>query len=317
MIVVPNGCTDRTDQVAEAVLAECIRPLTNVTARVEVLQRGGKTNAWNELIHRLADPGSDQFILMDADILLLTPDTLELLSRTLTSQPHAHVTTDQPVKHIARKPKHTLKERILLGAGGMTQTAPGQLTGQLYCARASILRQIWIPLGIIVEDGYLKQMLCTDGFAQPLDNSRIVRAEGASHEFECYTRLIDIWNHQIRQAAGHTIYTFLTACIRQEMAERPVFNEIARRCSANPEWFGDVARAEIRRRGFWVMDRPSFWIRWRRLKLARGLAARLRFFALALVATPFDICVFVVANHRLKSGRIGNLWKDTRTTTLK
>lgn len=315
VIVVPNACSDRTAEVAEAALDKYIRPHTCASARVESLAEGGKSNAWNELVHRLAPCTTDYFVLMDADIELLGECTLERMLAALQTDRHAQIATDLPVKHIALKRRRSLWDRLLLGAGSMTRSAPGQMTGQLYCARGDTMRSIRIPRGIIVDDGLIKQLVCTNGYSERADTSRIVRAEGAAHVFECYTRLRDIWNHQVRQAVGHTLYTYFTAYLRERLPERPVFGPLKDLCVSDPDWFARFTRAEIRRRGFWVMDRPSFWVRWRRARAVRGWC-RLRFYALAALATPFDAAVFIASNARLRNGRVKSIWKDTRTTAI-
>ncbi len=315
IIVVPNGCTDRTPDVAREALDGLRKLLPAVACRVETLAEGGKSNAWNEFIHRLSPPDADYFVLMDADIEILTPETLERMWEALERDPHASIAADQPVKHLVRKARLSPLEKLLMGAGAMTQAAPGQLTGQLYCARAGVLRRVWMPRGIIVEDGFLKQIVCTNGYSEPLDNSRIVRAEGASHLFECYTKLRDIWNHQIRQAIGHTLYTYLTRHIRTQTTERPVYEALMEKSRRDPEWFLREIRAEIARRGWWVMDTPSVTMRWRRVRFAKG-ARKIKFLAVAAVATPYDLAVFLISNSRLKSGKVKGVWKDTRTTTL-
>jgi glycosyltransferase involved in cell wall biosynthesis len=315
VVIVPNACTDATASVAEAALAKHIRQHVSASARVESLVEAGKSNAWNELIHRIAPADTDFYFLMDADILLLGEQTLENMLQALMENRHAAIATDTPVKHIAKKAKLNFTERILMAAGSMTQSAPGQLTGQLYCARGEVLRSIVIPKGLIVDDGFIKQMVCTHGFSQPADSSLIVRAANAAHLFECYTRLRDICNHQIRQAVGHTLYTYFTAYLREAMPERPIFDALKQRCQAQPDWFIQHARTAIRQRGFWVMDRSSFWVRWRRARAAKGMR-KLRYFALAAVATPFDAAIFIVSNQRLKTGRVSSIWKDTHTSTL-
>lgn len=315
IVVVPNGCTDATPRVAREALDRLREEFSAVVCRVEALAEGGKSNAWNEFVHRLAPRDADYYILMDADIEILTPETLERMWEALERDPHAFIATDRPVKHLARKARLSPLEKLLMGAGAMTQAAPGQLTGQLYCARGSVLRRVWMPRGIIVEDGFLKQIICTDGYSGPVDNTRIVRAEGASHLFECYTKLRDIWNHQIRQAIGHTLYTYLTKHIRTQMPERPVYEALLEKCRRDPEWFLREIREEIARRGWWVMDTPSVTMRWRRIRFAKGLS-KLKFFAVAAVATPYDLAVFLVSNSRLKAGKVKGVWKDTRTTTL-
>ncbi|MFZ4775210.1 MAG: glycosyltransferase family 2 protein [Terrimicrobiaceae bacterium] len=315
IVVVPNGCTDRTAEVAARALEKLRATFPALTCRVEALPEGGKSNAWNALVHELAPADADYFLLMDADIELLTPETLERMWQALETDPHAYISTDTPVKHLTRKKSLSLIDRLLLGAGTMTQAAPGQLTGQLYCARAALLRQIIIPRGLIVDDGFLKQILCTDGYSHPVDNSRIVRAGGASHLFECYTKLRDIWSHQIRQAVGHTLYTYLTAYLKREVPQRPVYETLLEKSRGEPEWFVREIQAEIRRRGWWVMDTPSLLMRWRRVRFAKG-GAKLKFLALAAAASPYDLAVFLASNARLKSGKVKGVWKDTRTTAL-
>ena len=315
IIVVPNGCTDRTPVVAGEALSQLKAAHPLVKGRVEILAEGGKSNAWNEFVHRLAPADADYFLLMDADIELLTPETLEQMWLALEKSPHALISTDLPVKHLVRVKNPGLIGRLLLGAGTMTQAAPGQLTGQLYCARAATLRRIRIPRGLIVDDGFLKQIICTDGYSKPVDNSLIVRAAGASHLFECYTKFRDIWNHQVRQATGHTLYTYFTAYVKREVPQRPVFDVLLVKSREDPEWLVREIEATIKRRGWWVMDTPSLMMRWRRVRFAAGIS-KLRFFAIAAAATPYDLAVFLASNSRLKSGRVKGLWKDTRTTTL-
>lgn len=315
IVVVPNGCTDSTPAVAAEALRRLASEFPAISCRVETLAEGGKSQAWNHLVHDLTPPDVDYFLMMDADIELLTPVTLEALWRTLDTTPQALISTDLPVKHLTRKPRLSPLDRILLGAGKMTRATPGQLTGQLYCARGSSLRKVWMPKGLIVEDGYLKQILCTDGFSHPADNSLIIRAEGASHLFECYTRLKDIWNHQIRQAIGHTLYTYLTKYVRTRVAERPAFPVLLEMSRNDPDWFLRVIREEVKARGWWVMDTPSLVMRWRRIRFAKGFG-KIKFLILALAAAPFDLAVFLVSNARLRSGRVKGIWKDTRTTSL-
>lgn len=315
IIVVPNGCTDHTAALARQALQPIAEKFPAIRYRVVELAEGGKSRAWNELIHQIAPQDATHFIMMDADIELLTPTTLEALWRTLEDHPRAVFATDLPVKHLVRKTNLTPLDRILLAAGQMTRATPGQLTGQLYAARGASLRQVIMPKGLIVEDGFLKQILCTGGYSHNPDNSLIVRAEGASHLFECYTKLGDIWNHQIRQAIGHTLYTYFTAWVRENITERPIFPTLRKKCLEDPDWFLQEIRRQIERRGWWVMDRPSLWMRWRRAQNAHGWR-RLQFFVLAAAVFPYDLAVFLVSNHRLRSGQVKGLWKDTRTTTL-
>lgn len=312
--VVPNGCTDATARVAEAALATLRSRHPAVQTATRELTTPGKANAWNEFVHRFSDPASEFLIFLDADIRLLGDDTLLHLVRTLEEHPTVQISTDRPVKHVALKERKSLLDRFLLRVGGMTDSAPGQLTGQLYCARAATLRRIVLPRGLIVEDGFLKQIICTDGYRHPVDNGLIRRAADAAHVFECYTRPADAFHHQVRQAVGQTIYSYLRDDLRK--CGQPVCEELRRRTAADPDWLPQLVRAEVARRGWWVMDTAALSMRWRRIRFARRPAQKLVFTLVALAALAVDLPVFLVGNSRLRGGRIKGIWKDTSNREL-
>ncbi len=315
ILVVPNGCTDRTASVAAAALEELRQRYPFLNASVHELVTPGKINAWNTFTHRLSDPASAFLILMDADIELVGDRTLENMVAALEADAHALIATDRPIKHIDLKPSRSLIEKLLSGAGEMTRSAPGQLTGQLYCARAAALRELVMPEGLIVEDGFIKQMICSEGYAKAPDNSRLVRARDAAHIFECYTSPAAVFHHQVRQAVGQTIYSYLRDDLRRPDVPKPVFAELRRRSAANPAWLADLVKSCVARRGWWVMDTASITMRWRRVRNARGLA-KIRFAAIALVALCVDLPVFLVANHKLRTGKIKGVWKDTANSEV-
>jgi hypothetical protein len=234
----------------------------------------------------------------------------------LRDQPHVLVATDEPIKHIALKEKKSWLDRLSLAVSAMTKATPGQLTGQLYAARAAALRRIVIPEGVIVEDGFLKQMLVTDGLTQRADNSRIVRAPDAAHVFEAYTRLRDILPNQRRQAVGHTIYTYLRDYLHHEIAQGRFAEQTLReKGAADPEWFLHEIKRRVAEGGWWVMHPGALAVRWKRWSAQRGLR-RLTFFPAALAGWLLDLIVYTWANDTLKKGKLKGIWKDTKTTGL-
>jgi glycosyltransferase involved in cell wall biosynthesis len=316
LVIVPNGCSDQTAAVAAQACQQFASTRPGIVTRVEALTRPGKTNAWNEYVHRLSEPAAEVLILMDADIVLRGTDTLWNMVSVLREQPQAVVATDEPLKHIALKKTKSWVDRISLTISAMTKAAPGQLTGQLYAARATALRQIIIPEGIIVEDGFLKQMLVTDGLSQPADNSRIVRAPHAAHVFEAYTRLVDILPNQRRQAVGHTLYTYLRDYLQCEIKSGRRAEKILRENgAADPEWFLHEIKRRVAEGGPWVMHRGALAVRWKRWRAQQGLR-RLTFFPAALVGWILDLVIYSWANRTLKKGQLKGIWKDTKTTHL-
>jgi hypothetical protein len=267
-------------------------------------------------VHELSRPDADVLILADADILFHGEHTLRGMVGLLESDPHVLAATDEPIKDIALKARLGIGERISIAMAGMTKAAPGQLTGQLYAARASALRRIVMPAGLIIDDGFIKQMLCTDFLRQPLDHSRIRRAENAAHVFEAYTRLSDILPNQRRQAAGHALYTMLRDQLKAvlEAGEDPE-SWLKEKCRAEPDWFREEVRRRVAEAGFWVMPPGMVAARWRRWW---RLPARAKPTAFpALVAGSFiDAVTLFWANQTLRQGKLKGIWKDTRSEKL-
>ena len=317
VVVVPNGCADRTAEKAAATLrsGSAAWPADRFSWRVENLSESGKVNAWNHYVHRFCNQAADFIFLMDADIRFTHPDTLKNMLKSLLQTPHADAATDLPQKHLLFKPRKTLGDRLSLAIGQMTQAAPAQLTGQLYCARGPLLRRIHMPVGLMVEDGFIKQMICTNLFTQSPDSQRIIRAPNASHVFEAYFRIVDIFNNQRRQQIGHCIYTYLRDCLTEAGGKVDAGELIAANNTRDPEWFLKVIRERVRQGGWWVIYPGALGVRFKRLKnLSPGLAV-LRF-PLAVAAFLMDTVVLVAANRRLRSGHLAGVWKDTKSTAL-
>lgn len=317
VLVVPNGCTDTTEQVArEAFRAAAAGwPGERFAWRVESLTEAGKANAWNHYVHRFSDPTADYLFLMDADIRFTHPDTLKNMVAALQQQPHASIATDLPQKHVLFKPHKTLFDRISLGIGQMTQAAPGQVTGQLFCARAAVLRRIHMPPGMITEDGFIKHMVCTDMFTQPSDNRRIIRAPNASHVFESYTRVVDIFNNQCRQQVAQAIYVYLRDYLKPRVGDKDAGQLIAENNAQDPDWYRALIRERVRLGGSWVMYPGAFAVRFQRLRNFSPVQALLKL-PVAIVGFLMDCVILVAANRRLRRGQLKGIWKDTKSHAL-
>lgn len=317
VIVVPNGCSDGTAKSAEAALKQGADSLPGVAFswRVEPVKEAGKVNAWNLFVHRFSHPDADYVFLMDADIRFEQRDTLKNMVSALERDAHAAVAVDLPRKHIAAKRRKSLLDRLSLAVSGQTQAAPGQLTGQLYCARGPALRRVHMPPGLLVEDGFLKQMICTDQLRKPCDNSLIVRAPDASHMFEAYTGVKDVFFNQRRQQIGHAVYTYLRDYLVGRVGEKDAGEIIAENNARDPDWFRALIRERMQRSGRWVMYPGAFAVRWRRLRNLSPLKKVLHL-PVALAAFLLDVPVLLAANRKLKSGQLAGVWKDTKSTAL-
>jgi len=312
IIIVANGCTDQTAQIAQTALDQDTSGSEEISGQVVELTESGKINAWNAFSH----PDTEIFILVDADIKFLHENTLQNMTDLLLNKPEIAVATDHPVKHIELQENYSLRDRISLAVSRMTKAAPGQLTGQLYAARACALRQAVLPKGLIVEDGFLKQFLCTTAFTQPLNNDLIQCAPNAAHVFEAYLSIGDILPNQRRQAVGHTLNRLLqNSLLQKTKSGQSAEDFLKEQHQSNPQWFIREIEEYITYGGWWVVFPGALTFRWKRFMRMPGIK-KIPYFPVVCVAWCIDIISSIWANQTLKSGAFMNVWKDTNTDSL-
>lgn len=216
VLIVVNGSGDRTAEVAGETISR-LDPDRRNDFRVLEIARAGKANAWNRFVHEYSDPGADVLVCMDADIRLPEKNTISLLLQALDDNPGALAAVDEPVKSFALKKRKNIRQQLSVAASGLSASGPPKLCGQLYAARAKALKDIILPEPLLVEDGFIKAMLTTEGFSRPERHDALVRAGGAYHLFEAETRLIDIFRHEKRIIMGTVCNLILFEYLRQNV----------------------------------------------------------------------------------------------------
>ncbi|NOU36130.1 MAG: glycosyltransferase family 2 protein [Kiritimatiellaceae bacterium] len=318
LICIPNGCTDNTVLAARGAMlaaAERLSHPVNLSWKVHPLEKPGKTNAWNVFVHELVDPQTDVIFLVDADIQIYMPDTLSNMLDQLMNHPDAFICTDLPVKHIVFKQRYSLLDQISMHTARINQSASGQLCGQLYCARAAWLRRLWIPEGIIVEDGFIKKMAVSN-FLTETENAaqRIVVAETASHVFEAYTRLPDVLATHRRQIAGYMIHRWIWETLQVRRSEAPDAAALIEQLNrTEPGWSRAVIADGIKKKDYVRIYRILLATRIARF---RGFSAskKMVFIPALLVQLLLDSIQFLAALRLLCRGKLQKVWRDTRTT---
>src|SRR5262249_10560063 len=148
IICVTNGCTDRTPEIVAEMFAKQMQEHPDgpsFSCRVMNISSRGKINAWNRFVHAFSARDAKYLFLMDADILINPRETLWNMLTALERNSEASVSVDLPQKDISFKSRKSFWERLSMGASQMTSSASGQLCGQLYCIRAEIARNIYLP----------------------------------------------------------------------------------------------------------------------------------------------------------------------------
>lgn len=322
IVCLANGCTDRTVAVAGEVFSRMEREPTacrGLSARVSDIPEAGKNIAWNKFVHELAAPETRYLCFMDADIILDQPDTLELVVGELERNPHRLCASDFPRKDIACKAHPSLRERLSLAGSDMTDSTEGRLNGMLYCIRAGVARNLYLPRAInAIDDGFLKAAICTDFFRAPVDPSRVVSVRGATHLYQPYVELGDFLNNQKRQMIGqttvHVAIEYLKTLPEAELAN---LGETLRLNDArDPSWLTRRVAAHVARtRFFWRLFPGILAFRWRRLGQLRGIR-RLTHFPAAAVGFAATLVACWRASRSFRRGEQAYWPKTERNPIL-
>lgn len=301
IVVVANGCRDRTAAVAADAGRELFAGLPATAFRAETLERAGKSNAWNEYVHRLAAADCDVLFLMDGDITLIGAATLRLMVETLLAAPDAQVAVDVILKDLALKERKSALERLSVAASDLSRAGPPKIAGSLYCARAAALRGIWMPAGLLVEDGFLKALIATDNFTRPEQPARVVRADEAAHTFEAVTSPRLLFKHEVRLLVGSAMNFVLFDFLRAEVAagRGDAGKRVGELNAQDPGWFPALIDRQLGKKGFWLAPTGFVLLPLRQLRHLSAAAALARLPA-ALLRVAFNAAAAVAANGQLR-----------------
>ena len=306
LFCIPNGCTDDTAAVARAALDANFAPApsgTSLKATVHVISQAGKCNAWNVFTHELSDRNASYLGLMDADIFSLSPDCIANMVRLLLMNPHIQVATDRPIKTIPKGRAPAWFRKFSLASSAVGDPGIHAICGQMYLGRAQALRQIWLPSGLFVEDGFIRGCIVTDCCRAPEDLNRVRRAEGASHCFKGESDLRSIIRHEMNIRTGNYInsllYRFLWSVSSSET--NPV-DRLRSECQKNPSWVRNLIRDDLAASSDFFARRSVIRKRWRRLK---GLSPLRKITAFPVVfgGWIFDLYVARLSEAALRRGQ--------------
>ncbi len=271
------------------------------------LKEPGKSRTWNAYVHELSDPAADYLILMDADIVFDGDEVLEHLLDALSSNDHAQVATDTPVKSFSRNDETlSIADRGSLAASSQ-KSLIGMLCGQLYCARSASLRMIWLPPELPVEDGYLAAMVTTTGFTEPTDLDRIAWVPHARHFYRTHRSVGGFVAHEARIIVGSVINSWLFSILWREGQRRHAGAFVREQNEVAGDWLSKIIDEKVRQGGVWVVPQHFMWWRMDALK-GQNFSGKLRRFPIAAAATALNLIACVRANNILKTADAAAHW---------
>ena len=288
-----NGSSDATAQVARGCQPDC----DGIRYHVDDLEQPGKSRTWNVFVHQLAPADAELLVFLDADIELGGDACLRKLVSALDDAPQAVAAVDLPCKRFQAQSGGSAKAALSAAASELAHGGAPKLCGQLYAARAAALHGLEMPLGMLVEDGYLRAMLLTRNFTSPEDTSRLVRAADCWHAFTAESELSPLLRHERRILLGTAANIALFHQLRKLAADgRDPARWIAERNRENPHWFTAFARRNA--------SLPVAEFTTQPLRQWRGLEAggRLRTLPGMLARSAFNLLVLLSARRALARG---------------
>jgi hypothetical protein len=292
-------CTDGSAAIAERIfnLREWRHLSDRVTCRVCSTAIADKSSAWNHYIHDLASPTANYIVMMDANIVFGEYETLVYLVQQLLIDTQAWVTIGRPIKHSWPNPA-PLPEIKLQDSSEIKG-----LSSQLYCARAYKLRQIWLPPGLGVEDGFLRSMIVTDRFTQPENPDRIAFTPGASHLYEACSDWYQRLSQEKRIIIGAIVNQLIFDYLRVSCSHQLDAGTLIRRHTArNPQWCMALITQSRRQFAGNLLQSHYLIRRFQDLRYSHSRRQQLRHLPIAIAASIADWAVFWRANRAVHQG---------------
>jgi glycosyltransferase involved in cell wall biosynthesis len=297
ILILANGCTDATVPVAQAAAK-------GTSIEVFDLPEAGKSRTWNSFVHNLSRPDSDVLIFADADIAFPATDTLARLVNALSLRPHLWAMNSQPVKDIVANPVDLgFLDRLISSASGGLDDWKSAICGQLYAMPAASARRFSMPIGLPVEDGFLRAMILTDAMTEDEDLSRIDGQDGIFHIYESERSVMALLRHQVRIVIGSAINGAVFASLRQALPQDR--HAILHKSATDSDWLPAVIRQRLPRWPYAYV--PSHFL-FKRLQRAFTAPRNARRLSVVFLGFAFDSIVYVWAQIRMFAGHGAGFW---------
>lgn len=287
ILILANGCTDDTADRAK-----------DAGAEVAELPLGGKSRTWNTFVHDLSRAEAEILIFCDADISLQETDALSRLIHGMAARSRLWVLNSRPVKDAVLSGARTLVEWLALKSSGGLDDWKKAICGQLYAMPAARARTLRLPIGLPVDDGFLRAMVLTDVLQSKEDLERIDGEEGVRHFYRSETRLDGLLRHQERIVIGSAINATLFEHL-VGLSSQDRHAEIVRLASDEAALPG-VLKARLPKSPHGFVPFHFLFKRLARTRLSRLPIAILGFF--------FDVIVYLRAQIRMARGIGAGFW---------
>jgi hypothetical protein len=306
VFVLANGCTDATVRMASEAVA---RMPPHVARAVSVLDLPfkGKSRTWNHFVHALSAGHADCIYFVDADIRIPQRGNLGMMLQQLTATGSV-VVNSRPRKDIEVAPAAlSLMERVIVLSSGVSSDYRHSISGQLYLARAHAIEGIHMPVGLPVEDGFLRAMVVTRLLTEAEDLQRIHGEPGIWHVYASLRTARALVRHQTRLVIGGAINNVVYGELCAQAVEFGQRSALLRSVCEDERWLARVLRGTLPRWPSGFVPVHFLVKRLYALRSARQLGP-VRTFLLLTAGLAFDTVVYLNAQFQMARGRGAGYW---------
>jgi len=306
IVVLANGCTDNTATLAFAAAEKAHTHDSNLRIEVVDLIQGGKSRTWNTFVHELSRQDAEVLIFADADIELPQRDSFMRLTHRLIAGPALHVFTSRPIKDIEFNPVNLgVVDKAIAMASGTLDDWKTAICGQLYAMPSLKARLLHLPIGLPVEDGFLRAMILTNILETGEDFSRI-DGDDVFHVFASERTVLGLVRHQTRIVIGSAINASVFAFLEKVPSGQR--SAMLADISTRNMWLADVVRSQLPRWPYgWI---PTHFLtkRIKRLIAAPEEIFRPKKIFIMLLGLGFDTVVYINAQIKMARGAGAHFW---------
>jgi glycosyltransferase involved in cell wall biosynthesis len=305
--ILANGCTDSTVEIAEQFVGSVEN---SIKSQIHVMELPfkGKSRCWNYFVHEICTSESDILFFVDGDIIIPFEGVFENMSSQLTMSSDLKVINSRPVKDIEYKKRKTnLVESLILKSGGTLTNYKKSICGQLYAVKAPALKDIYMPVGLPVEDGFLRAMLLTELLTQPEDLKRIDGDEAIFHVYESILTLAELINHQTRIMIGSAVNEAVFRLMRDTATSYQERVELLKSASKGDSWLSGVIKKQLPN---WPYGYIKFRFLFKRFNGLRDSKNKIiiKKIPIVFIGFVFDFLVYVNATIKMARGKGAGHW---------
>lgn len=306
VFVLANGCADATVQVATGAVA-CMPPHVGKAVSVLDLPFRGKSRTWNYFVHTICADQADYIYCVDADIRIPRSENLGMMLQRLEATSSV-VVNSRPRKDIEVEPAAlSFMERVIVLASGTSSDYRNSISGSLYLARAPALQAIHMPVGLPVEDGFLRAMILTRLLTEAEDLRRIHGEPGIWHVYSSLRSPRALVRHQTRLVIGGAINNVVFGELCATAADFGQRSALLRSACQDEHWLARVLKSTLPRWPSGFVPVHFLLKRLRALRNARQMGP-VRTFLLLTAGLGFDVVVYLNAQLQMARGRGAGYW---------